>query len=248
MPVNSAVQCRVSILVAPVLLLAASGARAQPTSDRLASRTLSPFDSAKAELLLRQKLSCLGCHELDGEGGRIGPGLSSIGAIRSSDYLYRIVSDPQSLVPGTSMPRVPMPTATLELIVSYLVGRAPPDTASTPRISEPDFQRDSAIPDEPRAVYARFCAPCHGASGEGDGPNAQHLPVQPTAHADSSYMSTRPDAALFDAVYSGGLIMGRSNRMPPFGHTLDGETIEGLVGLMRELCRCRGPAWSRDGR
>jgi mono/diheme cytochrome c family protein len=138
-----------------------------------------------------------------------------------------------------------MPPRTLELIVHYLAGRAPPNSA--PASSAPGVQRAFVIPDEARAVYARFCAACHGASGEGDGPNAGYLPVQPTAHADSVYMSTRPDDALFDAIYAGGLIMGRSNRMPPFGGTLDRETIEGLVGLMRELCRCRGPSWSRDG-
>lgn len=247
MSVIDAANGRTAGLVAPILLLTTSAVSAQPESDRFQPRELSAFERAKAELLLRERLPCLGCHELDGEGGKIGPELSSVGAVRSSEYVYRIVSDPQSVVPGTPMPRVPMPPRTLELIVNYLAGRAPPDTASAPAVSPPRVQRGSAIPDEPRALYARFCAPCHGAIGEGDGPNAQHLPVRPTAHADSTYMSTRPDAALFDAIFSGGLIMGRSNRMPPFGRTLDREAIDGLVRLMREFCGCRGPAWSRDG-
>jgi hypothetical protein len=59
-------------------------------------------------------------------------------------------------------------------------------------------------------------------------------------------MARRSDDALFDTIFSGGYIMNRSNFMPPFGATLTRDEIRGLVGHIRTLCRCQGPAWSRD--
>ena len=205
---------------------------------------LSPFQQAKAELLLRNRLPCLGCHELGGEGGSVGPSLSELKRTRSREYVYGMIRDPQGTAPGTIMPRVTMTLETLERITSYLVQREP--MAPRARTSTP--ASESEVPDGAAGQYARSCAPCHGVAGRGDGYNARFLPVRPTAHADSAYMSRRPDDALFDAIYGGGYIMNRSNRMPPFGATLTREEIHGLVRYLRTLCRCEGPAWSRDDR
>jgi mono/diheme cytochrome c family protein len=206
-----------------------------------APRPLSAFQQAKAEALLRDRLPCLGCHELGGEGGRLAPSLSGPWA---PDHVYNMILDPQRTVPGTIMPRVPMPRATLELLVNYLVQRAA-SPRRTPLATAP--ARDPTRPADAAALYARRCAACHGRGGGGDGVNARYLPVRPTAHADSLYMSRRPDDALFDAIYGGGFIMNRSNRMPPFGDTLTRAQIWDLVRYLRTLCRCEGPAWSRDG-
>jgi mono/diheme cytochrome c family protein len=204
---------------------------------------LSAFDRAKAEWLIRNRLPCLGCHELGREGGRIGPSLSELKRLRTVDYVSAMIRDPQRTVPGTIMPRVPMSEATLQLIATYLVQREP--TAGLPPAAPPAVARpDSATP----ALYARSCAPCHGVRGGGDGYNAPNLPVRPTAHADKTYMSSRSDDALFDAIYAGGYVMNRSNRMPPFGSTLTRDQIWSLVRYLRSLCRCEGPKWSREDR
>ena len=204
---------------------------------------LSPFQQAKAESLLRNRLPCLGCHELGGEGGSVGPSLSELKRTRPREYVYSMIRDPDRVAPHSVMPRVPMAPETLNLIASYLVQREP--TTPRDRRNSPTASADTMTP---AGVYGRFCAACHGVGGRGDGFNARFLPVRPTAHADSSYMSRRPDDALFDAVYAGGFIMNRSNRMPPFGERLTREQIRGLVRHMRTLCRCEGPAWSRDDR
>lgn len=218
--------------------------------------SLSAFDVTKAEWLIRNRLPCLGCHELGGEGGRIGPSLSALQHGKPWEYVYAMIRDPQRVVPGSIMPRVPMSPATLELVAGYLVqrqssrgareGAACPTTPAPPGIATPDSSsalgRGSAA-----ALYVRMCAPCHGTHGDGDGYNARFLPAKPTAHADSAYMSRRPDDVLFDAIYAGGYVMKRSNRMPPFGQTLTRDEIWELVRYLRSLCRCVGPAWSRDG-
>jgi mono/diheme cytochrome c family protein len=210
----------------------------------VAPPSLSPFQQAKAESLLRNRLPCLGCHELGGEGGSVGPSLSELKQTRSREYVYSMIQDPQRTAPHTIMPRVPMPQETLELITSYLVQREP--TAPRARTGVP--ASPPADTTSPAGLYGHFCAACHGSAGRGDGYNARFLPVRPTVHADSAYMSRRPDDALFDAVHAGGYIMNRSNRMPPFGERLTREQIRGLVRHMRVLCRCEGPAWSRDDR
>jgi mono/diheme cytochrome c family protein len=212
------------------------------TQVAFAPRPLSAFQRAKAEALLRDRLPCLGCHSLGDEGGRLGPNLSGPWA---PDHVYNMIRDPQRVVPGTIMPRVPMTQATLELIASYLVQREP-SRSRAPLVAAP--VPDTTPPADAQALYARRCAVCHGVRGSGDGVNAPFLPVRPTAHADSAYMSRRPDDALFDAIYGGGFIMNRSNRMPPYGQTLSRSQIWGLVRYLRTLCRCEGPAWSRDGR
>jgi mono/diheme cytochrome c family protein len=40
--------------------------------------------------------------------------------------------------------------------------------------------------------------------------------------------------------------MNRSPRMPAFGATLSSAEIRALVRHIRALCRCEGPAWSRN--
>ncbi|PYO63426.1 MAG: hypothetical protein DMD49_12910 [Gemmatimonadetes bacterium] len=232
-------------LFAALLLAQGQGeASARPFSPR----PVSSFQSAKAEWFMRHRLPCLGCHELGGEGGTIGPSLSELKRRRTPAYVYAMIRDPQGTAPGTIMPRVPMSEATLDLIASYLTQREPtrplPRPAPPPATLRPDSTQAGAT----AALYARFCAPCHGVRGGGEGYNARNLPVRPTAHADKTYMSTRSDDALFDAISAGGYVMNRSNRMPPFGWTLTRQQIWALVGYLRSLCRCEGPSWSRPKR
>jgi mono/diheme cytochrome c family protein len=96
-------------------------------------------------------------------------------------------------------------------------------------------------------LYSKWCASCHGARGEGDGVNARYLPTRPAVHASAAAMSARSDDALFDVIAAGGSAAGKSPRMPAFGATLSPAEIRALVAHIRELCRCEGPTWSRDG-
>lgn len=218
---------------------------------------LTPFDSAKAEALLRQQLPCLGCHTLGGTGGTLAPELATVRSRRDAAYVARIVTDPQAAVPGTFMPHTPMPRAWRALIVRYLGGDA--SALEKPSVSETAVSEArpvsvalrpvSAPPADSTgaALYARFCTGCHGAQGKGDGPNAASLPVPPARHASREAMSARPDDALFDTIAGGGAIMNRSPRMPAYGTTLTSAQIRALVRHIRSLCQCSGPAWSADG-
>jgi len=218
--------------------------RAQTASGRgFVPLQLSPFQMREAESLIHTRLPCLGCHELDGDGGRIGPSLSDLKGRTPPDSVYDMIRDPQHTIPGTIMPRVRMPAATQELIASYLLQRAA--KPGPRREAAPERKAADTASDAP-ALYGRFCSPCHGVSGSGNGPNARFLPVPPTAHTKGAYMSTRSDDELFDMISAGGYVMNRSPRMPPFGGTLSPEQILSLVRYLRTLCRCEGPAWSRS--
>jgi mono/diheme cytochrome c family protein len=233
--------------VVVALLLLGAAARSAPAQLPAAPSPgrLSPFAEAKALTLLRDRLPCLGCHRLNGDGGTIGPDLTAVGARRSAAFIQGMITDPARTWPGTRMPKTPMPPEWARLVAAYLASGAGAGggAVATPTVAEagPGLE---AIAD-PAALYARACAPCHGERGRGDGPNAANLPVPPTAHADSAYMSTRPDDTLFDGIYGGGYILNKSHRMPAFGLTLSRAQIRGLVGYLRLLCRCQAPAWSR---
>jgi mono/diheme cytochrome c family protein len=190
---------------------------------RAQDQSITPFSKQKAEALLREHLPCLGCHKLNGEGGAIGPDLTTVRQRRSAAYVTAMIADPQRVVPGSIMPRTLMPASTRDLITRYLVNQ--------------DAQG--------AALYAKWCAACHGTTGRGDGPNADNLPVKPAAHASREAMSARPDDSLYDTIAGGGAVMNRSPRMPAFGATLTPGEIHALVRHIRSLCGCEGPQWSR---
>ena len=223
---------------------------------------ITPFQQAKARALLRTQLSCLGCHELGGEGGRVGPSLTTVAERRNAAYIRAIIDDPQRIVPGAAMPKTPMPAATRELLIRYFSRgqserseRVPPQadaavsrvehTADSSRAARARNDRTLSTPPS-SVLYQRWCAACHGESGGGDGPNARYLPVRPAIHNSAAQMSARSDDALFDAIAGGGAIIGKSPRMPAFGATLASAEVRSLVRYIRTLCACEGPVWSRD--
>jgi mono/diheme cytochrome c family protein len=209
---------------------------------------VTPAQEKKALELLRVRLPCLGCHELAGDGGRIGPSLTDVGRRRNASYIAAIIEDPQRVTPAAAMPKVLMPASTRALIVGYLAQ----STESAVVAAGP--ARASSAPSAPKtqptgvALYARWCSSCHGPAGGGDGPNAKFLPVRPAVHASAAQMTPRSDDALFDAIAGGGGVMGKSVRMPPFGATLSSSEIRSIVAYIRALCACKGPTWSLDGR
>jgi mono/diheme cytochrome c family protein len=224
-----------------VIALAATSLGSLAEAQTVASPGISPFAERKAVALLRDHLPCLGCHTLDGEGGAIGPDLSSVRQRRSQAYIAAMIDDPQRTVPGSVMPRTPMPDETRALIARYL--------SSLPGSARDSVMATRTLPALPNrdgaTLYAAFCAACHGATGRGDGPNAARLPVPPAQLASREAMSRRPDDSLYDTIAAGGAVMNRSPRMPAWGAMFTGAEIRGLVRHIRRLCDCEGPAWSR---
>ena len=86
-----------------------------------------------------------------------------------------------------------------------------------------------------RRLYRENCAPCHGASGKGDGVGAKSLPVQPADHTNGALMKSRSDAFLRDVIVKGGTAMGLSAFMPAWQGLFKDNEIKDLVDYIRSL-------------
>ena len=86
-----------------------------------------------------------------------------------------------------------------------------------------------------KRLYKENCAPCHGASGKGDGAGAQALPVRPADHTDSAHMRGRSDDFLRDVITKGGAAMGLSPFMPAWQGLFKSNEIQDLVDYVRSL-------------
>jgi len=89
-------------------------------------------------------------------------------------------------------------------------------------------------------VYKLYCVQCHGSAGVGKGINAPFLAVQPRNHKSAKDMSSLSDADVAKAIKEGGVAVGKSTQMPPFGLLLTDAEISGLVKHLRKMCNCVG--------
>ena len=67
-------------------------------------------------------LGCAGCHRVHGNGGAIGPDLSYVGDARPDrGWHFKHFHDPQSVSPGSIMPKFPLTDAELQDLTSYML-------------------------------------------------------------------------------------------------------------------------------
>ena len=91
-----------------------------------------------------------------------------------------------------------------------------------------------------KGVYQHHCLTCHGETGAGDGFNAFNVDPHPRDLSDPAFQKAKTDAELKDAIQRGGLGVGLSVMMPPYGHTLTSDQIDQVVGYLRTLKRTDG--------
>jgi ubiquinol-cytochrome c reductase cytochrome b subunit len=68
---------------------------------------------------------CVGCHIIDGDGGKDGPELSHIGSKHDASVLRRLIADPESVNPDAEMPAFAkrLTPQELDAMASYLASR-----------------------------------------------------------------------------------------------------------------------------
>jgi len=106
-------------------------------------------------------------------------------------------------------------------------GARPPAAGSVPA-SESGPARSRGDLDTGRQRYSTYCAPCHGASGRGEGPVAREF-APPMGDLTSAEVQRRSDEWLF-AVISNG-----TERMPRSAYELDRSERWAIVRYVRAL-------------
>ncbi|MCH7742508.1 MAG: cytochrome c [Proteobacteria bacterium] len=86
--------------------------------------------------------------------------------------------------------------------------------------------------------YKLYCTQCHGTNMSGGGINSRHLSVEPRNHRSAEDMSSLSDEDLELAIRKGGIAVGKSSQMPPFGALLSDEEIHDTVRYLRKACQC----------
>ena len=91
--------------------------------------------------------------------------------------------------------------------------------------------------------YTDTCAKCHGPAGKGDGPKAAELkdkegkPVAIGDLSDCAKMAKVTDGDMFKELKEGGVSMGKSKFMTPYGDAMEDDEIKALVAYVRTLCK-----------
>jgi mono/diheme cytochrome c family protein len=87
------------------------------------------------------------------------------------------------------------------------------------------------------AIASQRCAKCHGATGNGDGPDLAKLNVTtaPQSWRSKIGMSKWTDREIIDIITLGGKATGNSPVMPAFHDKLTSEQIDDMLAYIRSL-------------
>jgi len=81
--------------------------------------------------------------------------------------------------------------------------------------------------------FAKYCVPCHGAGGHGDGPAGAALKPRPRDFTSTKNLRSENDGELFEVIKDGGASEKLSAMMPAWGGSLNKTQIWQLVAYVR---------------
>jgi mono/diheme cytochrome c family protein len=94
--------------------------------------TVKQAESAKlvelGKRLYENKYGCNGCHNLSGEGGKIGPALDRAGFRLNASWIYRWLKNPQAMDAHTRMPALGLSDADAKAVTMYVATLRAPKT------------------------------------------------------------------------------------------------------------------------
>ena len=195
------------------------------------------FTKMEAELGadIFRKYSCLGCHQIkDDEGRLIGGPISTTlfdaGNRYKLDWWSRFAENPQDFTPHSGEYLADISPRKARHIIGYVMTLGVKDFKYYEPWKSKEFK--DADPDRGAQVYKEYCVQCHGKSGGGDGPGAKGLDPKPAVHSDLP-LSDYPDDYLYNLVYYGGKSVGKSPNMPDWGMTLSKQNLADVIAYLR---------------
>jgi mono/diheme cytochrome c family protein len=87
---------------------------------------------------------------------------------------------------------------------------------------------------EAEALFAKKCASCHGANGDGTGPAAAGLNPKPRNYHDRAWQAATSDEEIEKAIVYGGSAIGKS---PNMAANPELQSKPGVVAALREKVR-----------
>lgn len=86
-------------------------------------------------------------------------------------------------------------------------------------------------------IYSRYCSPCHGVDGDGNGYNASNLDPVPRDLTDGEedYMAKLENDEIYEVLELGGYGVDLSGGMPVWGKIFSEEELWSLVAYVRTL-------------
>ncbi len=129
--------------------------------------------TGSGKILMMNKKSCLGCHQLNDEGGKVGPNLNRSSFNYKPEWLYSWILNPQSFRPDTKMPNLGLTSEEAQAITSFLISFEPdedkewemPDNWNQYLSVKGDPKKGKTLFNDPEG--AANCAKCHLVKGEG---------------------------------------------------------------------------------
>jgi putative heme-binding domain-containing protein len=89
-------------------------------SDWFAKNGQDPSLISKGEKLFRKKKSCFACHQLEDEGGIVGPDLSRAGFSYTPEWIFTWIGNPQKVKPESKMPNLGLDNDECRAITAFL--------------------------------------------------------------------------------------------------------------------------------
>ncbi len=114
-----------------------------------------------------QEQRCFVCHQINGEGGGIGPDLSEVGRRLTAAWVVGHLEDPEKLVPGTRMPEYKFSHEDMMGLTAYLLSLREKKPLAP---GSPVVGTLTPTAEEGKAVFERQCAACHPNGSSGIGP------------------------------------------------------------------------------
>lgn len=82
-------------------------------------------------------------------------------------------------------------------------------------------------------VFISRCVPCHGATGQGDGPASATLNPKPRKYADPEWQASVTDEYIEKIIKFGGAAVGKSPAMPNNPDLTDPAVVAALKDIIR---------------